>query len=159
MFSIGDKIVHPMHGAGIIQNIVQKKVDGVLVDYYALKLTLGDVVIFVPVSHSEAIGMRAVCSEETAQKILHEFPKITQDEDKCWNRRYRENMLRIRSGDIGEVSKVVKNLLIRNLDRGLSTGEKKMLNSAKQILVSELTLALGTSCQHIEHVIDTQLCP
>lgn len=158
MFSIGDQIVHPMHGAGVIADIVERKIDGVAVDYYALKLALDDVVLFVPVKTSDAIGLRLVCSKEAAMLLLEQLSGISPDEVKCWNRRYRDNMLRIRSGDAAEVAKVVWNLLVRDAEHGLSTGEKKMLGSAKRILVSELSLALHQPPEEIEELVYTRLC-
>lgn len=158
MFSVGDQIVHPMHGAGVIQEIVGRKLEGNTVYYYALKLTLDDVTLFVPVENSEEIGLRPVCSAEAAANLLAHLPQILIDDDKCWNRRYRENMLRIRSGDADEVAKVVKNLVRRDGERGLSTGEKKMLGSARRILLSELALALGKQPKEIEEYLNTRLC-
>lgn len=158
MFSIGDRIVHPMHGAGVVADIVSEKLDGEMIKYYALKLVSGEVTILVPILQSEQVGVRKVCSKSKAEDVIEYFRDIPRDEDKCWNRRYRENMLRIRSGDILEVSKVVKNLLVRNHERELSTGEKKMFASAKQILFSELSLALNQSCDEIEKNISLKLC-
>lgn len=151
-------MVHPMHGAGVIEDIVERKIDGQAALYYALKLSLDDVVLFVPVDNSEEIGLRPVCSCREAEELIRCMNDIRQDEDKCWNRRYRKNMLRIRSGDIYEVAKVVKNLVRRNLDRGLSTGEKKMLGSAQRILISELALALSDEPGKIEEILHERLC-
>ena len=158
MFSVGDQIVHPMHGAGVIQELVERSFDSKTVYYYALKLALDDVTLFVPVENSEEIGLRPVCSAAAAAKLLDSLPAIDMDDDKSWNRRYRENMLRIRSGDADEVAKVVKNLVRRDAERGLSTGEKKMLGSARRILISELSLALGRSAGEIEEILNTRLC-
>lgn len=159
MFSKGDKIVHPMHGAGVVEDIVSKKMDGASEEYYALKLLLGDVLLFIPVAHSDEIGLRAVCGREEANKLLADLADIQPDADQSWNRRYRENMLRIRSGNAGEVAKVVKNLLVREKGRSLSTGEKKMLLSARQILTTELALALDISLNEMEQVLNEKLCP
>lgn len=158
MFSVGDQIVHPMHGAGIITEIVERKFDSAVEFYYALKLTLDDVVLFVPMRNSEEIGLRHICSHEEAACLLEYLSKIELDADQSWNRRYRENMLRIRSGDAGEVAKVVKNLMQRDAERGLSTGEKKMFGSAKRILISELALALGKGPAEIEETLNKRLC-
>lgn len=147
-----------MHGAGVVEKIVERRIDGVTVYYYALKLTLDDVILFVPVDTSDEIGLRRICTAQQAHALLDELPTIARDADQCWNRRYRENMLRIRSGDTEEVAKVVKNLLVRQSERGLSTGEKKMLGSAKRILISELALALRQEPSEIEHSLDTRLC-
>lgn len=148
-----------MHGAGVIKDIVERKIDGQTAPYYALKLILDDVILLIPVGNSEEIGVRPVCSRADAEELLSSIHDIGQDEDKCWNRRYRENMLRIRSGNMHEVAKVVKNLVQRNGKRGLSTGERKMLGSAQQILVSELSLALSDEPEKIEKEIEQRLCP
>lgn len=158
MFSQGSQVVHPMHGAGIIEEIVNRRIDGRTVQYYALKLVLDDVVLFVPVENSQEIGLRPVCLRMDAEKLINELHDIGRDEDKCWNRRYRENMLRIRSGDIHEVAKVVKNLVRRERERGLSTGEKKMLGSAQRIMVSELALSLAVEPYRVEEILDERLC-
>lgn len=141
MFQIGDKIVHPMHGAGIIDGIVQMKVDGVVRDYYNLKLPVGGMVVMVPLDHCEEIGVRPILSAEAVDRVLREITRLQVTVEANWNRRYRENMLRLKSGELLEVGKVVKELMLRESRRVLSTGERKMLHSAKQILISEIALS------------------
>ena len=136
MYHIGDKIVHPMHGAGIVDNIVENKINGVVRQYYVLKLPVGGMTVMIPTENSDEIGVRDVVCEETAEKLLQAMATIEVDVTQNWNRRYRENMLRIKSGDLLEVARVVKCLMARDRDKGLSTGERKMLHSAKQILIS-----------------------
>ena len=157
MFQVGDKIVHPMHGAGVIDSIVQKKVNGVVRDYYILKLPVGGMLVMIPTANSEEIGVRPVCRREEADRVLAAIPDIEVDMTQNWNRRYRENMLRLKSGDLLEVARVVKGLMLRDTDRGLSTGERKMLHSAKQILISELVLSENSSYEDIEARINTAL--
>ena len=130
MFQVGDKIVHPMHGAGVIDSIVTKKVNGVVRDYYILKLPVGGMLVMIPTSNSEEIGVRPVVDKDEADRLIASIPDIEVDMTQNWNRRYRENMMRIKSGDLLEVAKVVKGLMLRDVDRGLSTGERKMLHSA-----------------------------
>ena len=141
MYQIGDKVVHPMHGAGVIDSIVRKKVAGKVQDYYLLKLSTGSMMVMIPTEHSDEIGVRPVVSGQEATHILSEMEDIQVDMTSNWNQRYRENMLRIKSGNLLEVAKVVKGLMYRETQKGLSTGERKMLHSAKQILISELVLA------------------
>ena len=143
MFQIGDKIVHPMHGAGVIDEIVKMKVSGVLREYYNLKLPIGGMVVMVPIDHCEEIGVRPILSAPAVEEVLQKISHIQVNVEPNWNRRYRENMLRLKSGNLLEVSKVVKELMIRESRRVLSTGERKMLHSARQILISEISLALG----------------
>lgn len=158
MFRIGDKIVHPLHGAGVIEDIVERTIDGDCAQYYALKLALDNVVLFLPVESCEKLGIRAVCSRKQAEAFLAALDDVARGEDKGWNQRYRENMLHIRSGDLLEVAQVVKNLAGRDRERGLSTGEKKMLTSARQILDSEIAFALGMEPQEAAALIDQRLC-
>ena len=141
MFQVGDKIVHPMHGAGIVDEIVTRKVNGVLRDYYSLRLPVGGMLVMIPTENCGEIGVRAVLTAEEADRVLGEIADIQVELEPNWNQRYRENMLRLKSGDLLEVSKVVKCLMLRDSRRGLSTGERKMLHSAKQILVSEISMA------------------
>ena len=157
MFQVGDKIVHPMHGAGVIDSIVTKKVNGVVRDYYILKLPVGGMLVMIPTSNREEIGVRPVVDKDEADRLIASMPDIEVDMTQNWNRRYRENMMRIKSGDLLEVAKVVKGLMLRDVDRGLSTGERKMLHSAKQILISELVLSQNTSYEDVEARINTAL--
>ena len=154
MFQIGDKIVHPMHGAGTIESIVTNKVNGVTREYYTLKLPVRAMLVMIPVANCSEIGVRSIVSQETAQAVLSEFPKLQVEMTQNWNRRYRENMDRLKSGDLFEVARVVKGLMERDAVHGLSTGERKMLLSAKQILISELVLAQGISYEEIEAYIN-----
>lgn len=157
MFRIGDKIVHPMHGAGIVDGIVQRKVNGVVRDYYTLKLPIGGMLVMIPTDHCEQIGVRSVLSGDEAESILGQISGIQVEMQSNWNHRYRENMERLKSGDLLEVAKVVKGLMLREGRRGLSTGERKMLHSAKQILVSEIGLAQSISYQEAESRLDQAL--
>ena len=146
-----------MHGAGVIDSIVTKKVNGVVRDYYILKLPVGGMLVMIPTSNSEEIGVRPVVDKDEADRLIASMPDIEVDMTQNWNRRYRENMMRIKSGDLLEVAKVVKGLMLRDVDRGLSTGERKMLHSAKQILISELVLSQNTSYEDVEARINTAL--
>lgn len=157
MFVIGDYIVHPMHGAGVIENIVNKRINGDEREYYVLKLPVGDMVVMVPVEGCECIGVRPVVSRAEAQEILNTFPNIEISMTQNWNKRYRENMDKIKSGNLLEVSEVVKGLMCRDVERGLSTGERKMLHSAKQILISELVIALDTNYGQIEEELTSSI--
>ena len=157
MFQVGDKIVHPMHGAGIVESIVQKKVNGVMRDYYVLKLPVRAMVVMIPTDNSEEIGVRPIVDREQADRVLEEIGSLQVEMTQNWNRRYRENMLRLKSGDLLEVARVVKGLMLRDGDRGLSTGERKMLHSAKQILISEIVLSQNTSYEDVEARINCAL--
>ena len=156
MFQIGDKIVHPMHGAGIIESIVTKKVNGVVRDYYTLKLPVRAMLVMIPVENCAEVGVRAIVDAQTASEVLESFPSLQVELPQNRNRRYRENMDRLKSGKLLEVARVVKGLMLRDLAHGLSTGERKMLHSARQILVSEIALATGRAYEAVERIMDSE---
>ena len=157
MFQNGDKVVHPMHGAGVIDSIVQRRVSGQVQEYYQLKLSVGNMVVMVPTDNTGEIGMRPVVSGAKAKQLMSEMEGIEVDMTSNWNRRYRENLVRLKSGDLLEVARVVKGLRRRESQRGLSNGERKMLHTAKQILISELVLAQSLPYETVESSIDTVL--
>lgn len=150
MFREGDKIVHPMHGAGIVESIVQQKINGVTRDYYVLKLPVRSMVVMIPTHNCAEIGVRPVMDAAEAEQLLCALPGIQVDIEQNWNRRYRENMERLKSGDLMQVAQVIKSLLLRDNERGLSTGERKMLHSAKEILISEVVLAQSADYEAVE---------
>lgn len=150
MFKIGDYIAHPMHGAGVIESIVTKKINGTERDYYVLKLPVGDMIVMVPVIGCEDIGVRSIISCSEAEKVFDAFKELEISMTQNWNKRYRENMDKIKSGNLIDVAAVVKGLMRRDGERGLSTGERKMLHSAKQILISELVIATDSDYDKVE---------
>ena len=141
MFQVGDKVVHPMHGAGVIDSIVREKISGKAMDFYVFKMPISGLTLKIPTVNSEAIGVRAVKSADEIEAVIARIPNLSIDMTSNWNHRYRENMDRLKSGDLDEVSAVIKALMHRDSTRGLSNGERKMLHIAKQILVSEIVLA------------------
>lgn len=157
MFQVGDKIVHPMHGAGVIDSVVEKKVNKTTRSYYILKLPVGGMTVMIPTDNCEEIGVRPVIDKEKCDEVIAAFGEIEVEMDQNWNRRYRENMDRLKSGNLLEVVRVVKGLILRENARGLSTGERKMLHSAKQILISELVLSQNSSYEEIESRINSAL--
>ncbi len=154
MFQIGDKIAHPMHGAGIIESISEEKVSGVMREYYVLKLLLNTMDVMIPVDSCEEIGVRAVLSKEEADKVLLSLETEEEEETQNWNKRYRDNTERLKSGDLFEVARVVKSLTVREQSKGLSTGERKLLHFARQMLVSELVLSKDVSFEVMEAQVD-----
>ena len=156
MFNVGDKIVYPMHGAGTIDSIEEKDILGEKQSYYILKMP-GEVKVMVPIAKAEQVGVRSVIDKGSADKV---FKVLEQDEtemNKNWNKRYRDNMDKLKSGDIYEIADVVRNLSFKQKEKGLSTGEKKMLNNAKQILVSELVLAEHASQEEVEEIVENKI--
>ena len=154
MFDIGDKIVHPMHGAGVIDSNVEKSINGVSRHYYSMKLPATGMLVMIPTDHCTEIGIRPIVDPDRARQILSAFLTIEVECVSNWNQRYRENMLRLKSGNLMEVARVVKSLMIRDRQRGLSTGERKMLHTARQIFISELVLTQTASLEEIESQID-----
>lgn len=157
MYSIGDKVVYPMHGAGVIEDIEEKEILGKLQKYYVMKMPLGDMKVMIPMSNTDGIGIRDIIDGEEADKVLKSFQEYSSDCTQNWNKRYRENMVKIKSGNIYEVARVVKALMCRDKEKGLSTGERKMLTNAKQILISELVLAKGSCQKEIEKIIENMI--
>ena len=154
MFSIGDLVVHPMHGAGVIDSIVQEKIDGVTQEYYVFKMPMGGLILKVPVANSDVIGLRPIVSPEEAETLIAAIPDLEIEANSNWNKRYQENMQRLKSGDLYKVAKVIRALMHRENRRGLSTGERKMLHNAKQILISEIVLSENGDFKEIERRID-----
>ena len=156
MFNVGDKIVYPMHGAGVIDAIEEKDILGEKQAYYILKMP-GEVKVMVPTKKAEEIGVREIIDKNSAEKVFSVLESNETEMSMNWNKRYRDNMDKMKSGDIYEVADVVRNLSFKQKEKGLSTGEKKMLNNAKQILVSELVLTEHSSKDEIEELIDNKI--
>ena len=156
MFNVGDKIVYPMHGAGTIDAIEEKNILGENQSYYVIKMP-GEVKVMVPTDRAEQIGVRNVIGKEEAEKVISILGEDETEMSQNWNKRYRDNMEKMKSGSIYEVAGVVRNLSFKQKEKGLSTGEKKMLNNAKQILVSELVLAEHANKDEVEEQIENKI--
>lgn len=146
-----------MHGAGIIEAIEEQEVLGERHKYYVMRIPIGDMKVMIPMDSVREVGLRGVINSEGVRRVKEilqgEQTKMSQN----WNRRYRANMEKIKSGDIFEVAEVVRNLAIREREKGLSTGERKMLDNARQILVSELVLAQDCTEQEVENMLEEYL--
>lgn len=156
MFNVGDKIVYPMHGAGVIDAIEEKDILGEKQAYYILKMP-GEVKVMVPTAKAEEIGVRSIIDKSSAEKVFRVLESDETEMSMNWNKRYRDNMDKMKSGDIYKVADVVRNLSFLQKEKGLSTGEKKMLNNAKQILVSELVLTEHATQDEIEQMVDSKI--
>ena len=156
MFNVGDKIVYPMHGAGVIDAIEEKYILGEKQAYYILKMP-GEVKVMVPTAKAEEIGVRSIIDKSSAEKVFRVLESDETEMSMNWNKRYRDNMDKMKSGDIYKVADVVRNLSFKQKEKGLSTGEKKMLNNAKQILVSELVLTEHATQDEIEQMVDSKI--
>ena len=153
MFSVGDKVVYPVHGAGIIEAIEDREVLGEERSYYILRILSGDMRLLVPVDTVSEVGMRNIIPKSEIPEVLSILRESADEHGENWNRRYRLNMEKIKSGNIRNVATVVRNLMLRDTERGLSAGEKKMLEYARRILVSELVLAGEESEEQIMQMI------
>ena len=156
MFNVGDKIVYPMHGAGTIDAIEEKDILGEKQNYYIIKMP-GEVKVMVPTNKAEEIGVRNIINKEEASKVMSVLGENETEMSQNWNKRYRDNMDKMKSGNIYEVADVVRNLSFKQKEKALSTGEKKMLNNAKQILVSELVLAEHASQEEVEKLVENKI--
>lgn len=141
LFNVGDKVVYPMHGAGIIEAIEEKEILGEKKKYYIMRIPIGDMKVMIPMGSVDEIGLREVVDNKAIDDVLGILKNDQTNMSTNWNRRYRANLDKMKSGDIYEIADVVRNLMIRDQEKGLSTGERKMLDNAKQILISELALA------------------
>ena len=157
MFKIGDKILYPMHGAGIIERIDQIEALGELQDYYVLKLAVGNLDVMVPISSSEEVGIRHIVSEKFLEQVYGVLSGESSKMPKNWNRRYRENMNLLKTGDILNTAEVVRNLLRVDKVKKLSTGEKKMLKNARQILESEIVLVEGSTEEEVREKVESEI--
>ena len=156
MFNVGDKIVYPMHGAGTIDSIEEKNILGENQFYYVIRMP-DEVKVMVPTDRAEQIGVRNVIGKEEAEKVISILGEDETEMSQNWNKRYRDNMEKMKSGSVYEVADVVRNLSFKQKEKGLSTGEKKMLSNAKQILVSELVLAEHASQDEVEELINNKI--
>lgn len=154
MFNIGDRIVYPMHGAGVIEGKEEKDIGGATEEYYVIKLTTGDMKVMIPINNVNLVGIREVIAEDEVVKVFEVLKDKTSKMSTNWNRRYRANMEKIKSGSIYEVAEVVRNLSLRDREKGLSTGERKMLENARQILCSELGLAQDLAEEQVEALVE-----
>lgn len=157
MFRIGDNIVYPMHGAGTIDSIEEKEILGEKLQYYVIKMP-GEVKVMVPTSKAESLGVRGIIDETGAKNVLKLLEQYETEMSQNWNKRYRDNLDKMKTGDIYQVADVVRNLTFQQKEKGtLSTGEKKMLSNARLILVSELALAEKTPQDEVERLIDNKI--
>jgi len=157
MYDIGDKIVYPMHGAGVIESIEEREILGEKKSYYIMKMPVGEMKVMIPINCAGSVGIRDVIDKSIADRVFRSLEGKPMEQPANWNKRYRENMSKIKSGNVFDVAEVVKHLIIRDRRKGLSTGERKMLNNAKQILISELVLAENMKPAEVEELINCKI--
>ena len=156
-FKVGDKVVYPHHGAAIIEKSEKKMAFGEKQEYLVLRLAYGDLILMVPADNTEGVGLRDVINDEEVEEVFAVLRKKEARMPTNWSRRYKNHSEKLRSGDIYQVAEVVRNLSIRDKDKGLSAGEKRMLTRARQILVSELTFALNVDEETAEERLNDAL--
>ena len=153
-FEIGDNVVYPHHGAGQVIKKEEKEILGEKRQYLTIKILHNDMTVMVPCENAGKAGLRRVIDEETVKKVLGVLSAEVSEMPKNWNRRFKHNRDKIKTGDIYELAEVVRNLAVREQDKGLSTGEKQMYTRAKKILASELMYALDKSEDDAEAHLD-----
>ena len=156
-FDVGDKVVYPHHGAAVVERRELKEVFGETREYLVLRLAYGDLTLMVPTDNTDEVGLREVINDEEVEEVFAVLRKKEARMPTNWSRRYKNHSEKLRSGDIYQVAEVVRNLSIREKDKGLSAGEKRMLTRARQILVSELTFAIGVSEEEAEKKLNDAL--
>ena len=156
-FDVGDKVVYPHHGAAVIERREKKEAFGEAREYLILKLAYGDLTLMVPCDNTDEVGLREVINHEEVEEVFAVLRKKEARMPTNWSRRYKNHVEKLKSGDVYQVAEVVRNLSIRDKDKGLSAGEKRMLTRARQILVSELTFAIGVSEEEAEKRLNDAL--
>ncbi len=157
-YKVGDQVVYPQHGVATIQKIEDKEVLGEKQAYLVLELDEGDLTLMVPAASVEEVGIRNLIGKDEVEEVLGILgkAKVTDGADN-WSRRFKANSEKLRSGDIQMVAEVVRNLSIRDKQKGLSTGERRMLNRARRILAGEIAVALKLDPEGAEEVLENAL--
>lgn len=157
MFKIGDKIVYPMHGAGIIDSVEIKEFLGEEKEYFILKMPIGNMDISIPKANINKMNIRDVISKKEGEEILAILEQDPKDLNSNWNLRYRENQEILKTGDIFKIANMVRDLVALDDDKGLSTTEKKLLNRARRIMASELVMSGSLERDEAEKMIDESI--
>ncbi len=156
-FDVGDKVVYPHHGAATIERRERIDAFGESREYFVLRLTYGDLTLKVPTDNTDEVGLREIINDDEVEEVFEVLRKKEARMPTNWSRRFKNHGEKLKSGDIYQVAEVVRNLSLRDNDKGLSTGEKNMLAKARKILLSELTFAIGVDEQEAERKLDEAL--
>ena len=156
-YAVGDTVVYPHHGAAVIEKRERRNLAGEERDYLVLRLTYGDLTLMVPADACEEVGLRDVCSKKEVDAVWDVLREREFSMPTNWSRRFKANYEKLKSGDIFQVAEVVRNLALREREKGLSAGEKRMLTKARQILVSELSAAIKKTEEDTEELIEEVL--
>jgi CarD family transcriptional regulator len=153
-FRKGDTVVHPEHGAAVIEEVRVKEFLGEKRKYLVLRVVYGDLTVLVPIDSTDQVGLRPCVSKNEAKKVLKVLTEEESSVAANWSRRIKNNLEKHHTGDTNEVAEVLRNLAIRDREKGLSAGEKRMITKARQILISELSFATEKSEDEAEALID-----
>jgi CarD family transcriptional regulator len=156
-FEAGDNVVYPHHGAGVVLKKESRDLLGEKREYLTIKILHNDMTVMVPCDNAHTAGLRRVIDEEQVKKVIDVLTDDISEMPKNWNRRFKYNREKIKTGDVFELAEVVRNLAIREWEKGLSTGEKQMYTRAKKILASEFMYARDTDAEGAEEYIDELL--
>jgi len=154
LYKVGDKVVYPHHGAGTVVKKEKREVLGEKREYLTIKILHNDMTVNVPSENAEAVGLRKVIGEDMVKVVVKALTGGGTQMPKNWNRRFKHNREKIKTGDVFELAEVVRNLAIREIEKGLSTGEKQMYTRAKKILASEFMYALEKDEEGAEEYLD-----
>ena len=154
MYQVGDKILYPMHGAGIIKQIEKREILGSVKDYYILHVPCGNMKVMIPVDNCDAIGVRPIVTEDKIWEAVEILKQESTQMTGNWNKRYRENMEKIKTGNIELVAEIVRNLTRIDRENRLSAGEKKMLTNVRKILQSEIMLVCNIDETEARRIIE-----
>ena len=149
---VGDKIVYPMYGAGIIEGMEEKIIDGENKLYYILRIPVGNLKITISVKKADTLGLREISSSSEVLGIINEVEPIEMSDN--WNQRYKDNVERIKTGSLEKVVQVFKTLIFRERKKSLSSVEKKLLGTAKQIILSEIILSNDVEREQAEAILE-----
>ncbi len=155
MYDIGEKVVYPMHGVGIISKIEKKEVLGESHLYYILRLSMTDMTVMIPIEKSDSLGLRSVVSDKEVDDVMEVLRQCSSDEgeDDNWKTRYITNQGKIKNGSITELAEVVRDLYRRNLKKELSSSERRLFDNALQLMIDEIALSTNIDKVEIEHRI------
>jgi len=153
MFKVGDKVAYPMHGAAVIKGVEEETEHGEEHRYFVLEPCVGHIKIKVPVSRMDKLGVRYIVSEDEADEVINGFVSCDLSEEENWNKRYRDNLETLKSGNLYEIAKITKSLILRDRKKSLSNAERKMLTNAKIVLISELVMSKHSTYDAIETML------
>ena len=152
MFNVGDMVVYPMYGAGVIEGIEERVIDGKSITYYILNISVGNLKIMVSKDKAEKGGLRYICAADEVRSIVSDAKPIEMSDN--WNLRYKENLEKLKTGDLFKITEVFKTLILRERNKSLSSVEKKLMGTAKQIILSEIILSQNVDKPYAEELVN-----